>query len=104
MVKQREKGDQVPEFERKYNQKLIKLIKKNVDETDQLKLPGTIVGDDRMHKQLAKFIESDNNRTVSDNDKVILDDPFKTRDEAFMKYKYRTKEFGASYEPYQTSN
>lgn len=102
--KQKCEPDKIPDFERKYNQKLVKLIKKNVDDTEELKMPGTLVGDQRMNIQLAKFIENDNRRTLSNQGLSQTEDPFKTRDQDYMKYKYRLKELANSYKPYQTSN
>jgi hypothetical protein len=85
----KESKDNIKDFERKYNKKLIKLIKNNTSESsDNLKLPGTISGDDRLHRQMTKYLENDMKIKSFYKNNTSLEDPFKVRDKKFMKFKY----------------
>ena len=67
------------------------MMKDTSENTDILKLPGTISGDDRLKKQLTKYIEKDNKLKTMTNSSISMEDPFKVRDEKYMKFKYHHK-------------
>lgn len=75
----------------------------NSETTESLKLPGTIGGDTRLTKQLAKYYENDKRLESAYKNSMSLEDPFKTRDKEFMNYKYFDKH-SRNIAPYQSSN
>lgn len=59
-LQRRQSEDKIGDFEKKYNKKLIKMLKSNIQESSEnINLAGTVPGDERLHKQLKKFIEKD---------------------------------------------
>ncbi|CAI2362136.1 unnamed protein product [Moneuplotes crassus] len=57
--KKSDMNENLKEFDKRYNRKLIKLMKSQIDGNEDVVMPGTKVGDSRMHLQLAKYIEND---------------------------------------------
>ena len=59
--------------------------------TEELKLPGTLNGDDRMNRLLDRYVEKDKSLDKISQNMSVYEDPFKTRDKDFMAYKYHHK-------------
>lgn len=63
---------------------------------------GNGVGDDKLNLQLAKYIEKDKLMQDIYKSQDTNEDPFKKRDEKYMKFKYRIKN-SRNLHPYLTS-
>lgn len=79
----------IEDFELKYNTDFLNIIpnESKQESTEVLKLPGTINGDERMHKQLYKYLQRDKSQSNYE-DKLLNLDPFKQRDSHYMAFKY----------------
>ena len=61
---------------------------RNQNETEKLKLPGTINGDERMHIQMSKYLHKDKTFENKYDNSLLNIDPFKKRDSHYMAFKY----------------
>ena len=76
----------------KYNKKLIELLKQRINKNPgEICLFGNGAGDDKLNLQLAKYIENDKLKDDAYTAEETVEDPFKKRDEEFMKFKYGVK-------------